>query len=85
MMISFTQDEDLSDSLTKEVNEAVQNSNLFTPIKRVGPLLPSVKSPAPSASFQTSTPVRPVKISQEEQEQEAPADTSAPFDDNFLQ
>ena len=87
LKISFTQDEDLSDSLTKEVTEAVQNSNLFTPIKRVGPLLPPVKSPAPQASYQTSTPVRPVKISQEiqKEEEETPANTSAPFDDSFLQ
>ena len=90
LMISFTQDEDLSDSLTKDVNQAVQNPNLFTPIKRVGLSLLPAKSPAPQASFQTSTPVRPVKISQELQQEEvemdeAPADTSTPFDLNFME
>ena len=85
--VSFTQDEELSDSLAKEVNQAVENTNLFTPIKRLGLALGPVRSPAPQTSYQTSTPVRPVKINQEleEEVEEAPADTSAPFDDNFLQ
>ena len=89
-MISFTQDEDLSDSLTNAVNQAVQNPNLFTPIKRVGPSLLPAKSPAPQASFQTSTPVRAVKISQELQQEEVemdevPVNTSTPFDLNCLE
>ena len=53
--ISFTQDEGLSDSLSREVDRAVLNTNLFTPIKRVGLAMQPVRSPAPQTSCQTST------------------------------
>ena len=53
--ISFMQDEGLSDSLSREVDRAVLNTNLFTPIKRVGLAMQPVRSPAPQTSCQTST------------------------------
>jgi len=64
--VSFTEGEDLdlfNSSLAREVDQALQVANLFTPIKRSQLGMGSMKSsPAPSSSMTTSTPVRQVVL-----------------------
>jgi len=64
--VSFTEGEDLdlfNSSLAREVDQALQVANLFTPIKRSQLGMGSMKSsPAPSSSLTTSTPVRQVVL-----------------------
>jgi len=64
--VSFTEGEDLdlfNSSLAREVDQALQVANLYTPIKRSQLETGSMKSsPAPSSSLTTSTPVRQVVL-----------------------
>jgi len=64
--VSFTEGEDLdlfNSSLAREVDQALQVANLYTPIKRSQLGTGSMKSsPAPSSSLTTSTPVRQVVL-----------------------
>ena len=64
--VSFTEGEDLdllNSSLAREVDQALQVANLYTPIKRAQLGMGSLKSsPAPSTSLTTSTPVRHVVL-----------------------